>query len=210
MQSKNRMRIGLDFDNTLAGYDHVFSLVGKAIALLPDGFEGGKQAVRQELQRQPDGERAWMRLQGQVYGAYMHQAELIRGAGRFLRTCAERDVDVFIVSHKTQYGHFDPSKVDLRQAALTWMEKEDFFNDSIFSICRRNVYFCDTRSDKVARIVELGCDIFVDDLEEVFREPSFPHNVTRILFGTKVSSSTNDGIRTFGSWNEIERHVFAT
>ena len=56
---------------------------------------------------------------------------------------------------------------DLRVAALRWMESNRFFDATGLGIGRSNVYFEGTRDEKVRRIRELGCDVFVDDLAEV-------------------------------------------
>ena len=48
---------------------------------------------------------------------------------------------------------------------------------------RERVFFEDTRADKIARIKAIGCEVFIDDLEEVFVDPAFPDGIDRILFG---------------------------
>ena len=203
------VRIGLDFDNTLAGYDDVFASAGAALGLLPASFAGCKRDVRETLRSQPEGESAWMRLQGRVYGMHMHEAALIAGADGFLRSCRARGAEVFVVSHKSRFGHFDPDRVDLREAALAWMEAQGFFAADGFGIPRRNVFFADTRAGKVARIAALGCDVVVDDLEEVFREPGFPAGVRKILFDPASGARPESGVLALPSWKDIEAHVFA-
>ena len=44
------MRIGLDFDNTLAQYDHVFAVEAKRGKLIPAQWEGTKKQLRDILQ----------------------------------------------------------------------------------------------------------------------------------------------------------------
>ena len=43
------MRIGLDFDNTLAQYDHVFAVEAKRGKLIPAQWEGTKKQLRNIL-----------------------------------------------------------------------------------------------------------------------------------------------------------------
>ena len=62
------MRIGIDFDNTIITYDEVFRAAAQARGLIEKDFGGSKQAVRDAIRLLPDGELAWQRLQGQVYG----------------------------------------------------------------------------------------------------------------------------------------------
>jgi hypothetical protein len=77
------------------------------------------------------------------------------------------------VSHKTQFANYDTTETDLRKGALKWLDRagSSYGTDRSF---RRDVYFESTRVDKINRIRSLGCTHFIDDLEETFREPSFP------------------------------------
>ena len=117
-------RVGIDFDNTLAGYDHVFVTVAKQFGLLPRRFQGDKRSVKENLMRNPLGEEQWMHLQGQVYGRFMQAAELLPGAREFLSLCRKHDIEIVIVSHKTQFGHYDDSRIDLQNAAMRWMDAQ--------------------------------------------------------------------------------------
>ena len=176
------MRIGIDFDNTIVSYDHVFAAEAKNRGLIPENFSGAKIQIRDQIRTLEDGEIKWQELQGRVYGAGMPQAEMIAGVETFLKECRARNYDVFIVSHKTRYGHHDPERVDLRQAARTWMDRHGFFNKTGFGLQPENLFFETTRTDKVARIKDLGCTLFIDDLFEVFVEEDFPDEVERYLF----------------------------
>src|ERR1700722_16340323 len=101
------MRIGLDFDNTIAGYDAVFPAAARAAGLVPDDFRGGKAELRAHLRTLPEGETDWMRPQGRGYGALMDQAVMMTGLDAFLRRARAEDSELFVVSHKTIHGHFD-------------------------------------------------------------------------------------------------------
>ena len=48
-----------------AGIDHAHA------GLVDAQFSGGKQTLRDRLRRLPEGELAWQKLQGRVYGAHM-------------------------------------------------------------------------------------------------------------------------------------------
>jgi hypothetical protein len=174
------MRIGIDFDNTLIDYDRVFLDAARELGLVPRDFAGSKRAVRDAIRLLPDGELTWQRLQGHVYGAGIGGAVPFAGAGAFLRRCAQDEVTIFIVSHKTRFGHFDPARVDLREAARGWMTAQGFFRAGQ-GLPGDHVYFEDDREHKLARIAALGCTHFIDDLEEVFADPRFPAGVRRIL-----------------------------
>jgi hypothetical protein len=204
----NRKKIGIDFDNTLIGYDEVFVTAGKARKLLQEGFVGSKQQVRDSIRLLPDGEISWQKLQGFVYGKGVSGAVMFDGVADFLRRCRRRDAEVFIVSHKTEYGHYDPLRINLRQAALEWMEARGFFCDQQFGIPRRNVYFGSTRSEKLELVAQIGCTHFIDDLEEVLTDPEFPPGIRRILFGPQASASPKDEFIVCPTWDQVAEAVF--
>ena len=109
------MRIGIDFDNTIITYDEVFRAAARAQGLIEADFDGSKQAVRDAIRLLPDGELTWQKLQGQVYGKGIVDAGTAATAST--ASCggaARRERPVFIVSHKTEFGHYDP---DARQSA---------------------------------------------------------------------------------------------
>src|SRR5215475_9640601 len=81
------LRIGIDFDNTIAGYDHLFLTIARERGLLPESFAGSKKSIRDAIRARPNGELAWTELQGVVYGARMADAEIIAGVTAFLSEC---------------------------------------------------------------------------------------------------------------------------
>lgn len=202
----SRLRIGIDFDNTIISYDDVFCAAAKRGGLVGADFSGGKQAVRDAIRLLPDGELAWQRLQGQVYGKGIGGAKLVAGVEPFLRRAQAEGCAVAIVSHKTEYGHFDPDRVNLRAAALDWMARQGLF-DGGYGIVLQNVHFESTRADKLKRIAALSLTHFVDDLEEVLTDPDFPPHVERILFAEAAQPAAGNYIRCT-SWRDIERRVF--
>src|SRR5712671_6466028 len=199
------MRIGIDFDNTLIDYDEVFRAAARERGLLDRGFAGDKQALRDAIRLLPDGELTWQRLQGRVYGKGIGGAAMCEGADAFLRRCRAAGHAVFVVSHKTEFGHHDPDRVNLREAALGWMETSGFFAPDIYAIPRENVFFETSRAQKLRRIAALKCAYFIDDLEEVLTDPDFPPGVNRLLFGAGGSSS---GVVICSSWQRIAETVF--
>jgi hypothetical protein len=204
------MRIGLDFDNTIIGYADVFLSAAKERQLIASDVHCvSKQAVRDAIRLLPDGEITWQRLQGFVYGRGIRGATMFAGADRFLRRCRAEGHTIFIVSHKTEYGHYDPERVNLREAALGWMAAHGFFRDDGYAIPRANVYFEGTRAEKLRRIALLGCTHFVDDLEEVLSDPEFPPEVTRILFsGEAAPTGRGWDFPVCPTWQRVESVVF--
>ena len=205
------MRIGLDFDNTLACYDKVFPFVARNMGLLPGNWSGGKADIRTFMRNQPQGETYWQRLQGQVYGKYMNRAVLYPEVANFLLRLKARGDEAFIVSHKTEFGHCDPEQVPLRREALRWMQANRFFDSAGFGLAESNVFFENTREAKVKKIADLECDLFIDDLWEVFAEQHFPLNTKKILFGSSTEGQKAAPCELISkSWREIAQHVFGT
>lgn len=201
------MRIGIDFDNTIAGYDALFAALAEdegALSRAP----ANKRELRDALRCRPDGEARWQRLQAAAYGRRMADAELIDGVARFLNACRVAGIDVHIVSHKTRYANNASDGTDLRVAALNWMRAHHFFDDECFGLRPDHVHFNDTRDAKLARIAELDCACFIDDLEEVFAEPGFPATVDRLLFDPAGNGTPCAAVKRFRHWDEIREYVF--
>lgn len=206
------MRIGVDFDNTIAGYDAVFTRLAAEQGLVLEEPCAGKRALRDHLRQRAGGETLWRRLQATAYGERMIEAELMPGVTRFLGACRDRGVTLFIVSHKTRYAAQGDERLDLRQEAHAWMELRGFFDTSGFDIATHHVFFEETRRDKLGRIATLGVSHFIDDLEEVFAEPAFPARVKAILYapGQPCEAAGQDRAKRyarFSDWDQITEHV---
>ena len=205
------MKIGIDFDNTIAGYDRVFAVLAAERGVAP--VDAGKRSVRDALRARGDaGEVEWQRLQAAAYGRRMTEADLIPGVAEFLDACRARGVEVHVVSHKTRYANLDTERVDLRQAALAWMRRRGVIGK--LGLDDGAVHFADTRADKIACIADLGLTHFIDDLEEVFAEPTFPTTVEAILYDPSGALprplERSLKLSTFPRWRDITEHVFAS
>lgn len=197
------MNIGIDFDNTIACYDTLFQEVAINEGILSKKRKiFSKKIIRDHLREENDGEKIWMKLQGLVYGKYMHCATMMPGLANFLFSCKLRNYRIFIVSHKTEFGHFDPEKISLRSEAVKWMDYKKFFDASYFGLDKKNLYFANSRKEKVRIINQLNCDWFIDDLSEVFDELDFPKTTKKILFGINDDKNFEDRI-ILNSWRKI-------
>jgi len=201
------MNIGIDFDNTIACYDALFLKVALKEKLLSGSWgSGSKIKIRDYLRHQNEGEKIWMKLQGLVYGKYMHGAEMMSGFANFILSCKLRNHKVFIVSHKTEYGHYDLERISLRREALKWMNSNRFFDPEYFGIDEKNIFFADTREEKVEKIAHLKCNWFIDDLPDVFKETHFPSKTKKILFGFSEPKHLNDTV-VLESWRKISDKI---
>lgn len=200
------MKIGIDFDNTIACYDRAFAFAARDMGLLAacDGLD--KRAVRERV-RSEAGERVWMRLQGRVYGFYIEQATLFDGFPDFVRAARAAGCSLCIISHKSHRGHFDPDEIDLIDAARGWMHQRGFFDVDGLGFTDAEVGFHASRADKLQAIADAACDVFVDDLLEVLCDAAFPAGCRRVLFAP--SGVGADGLLTVHNWASLTRAVLA-
>ena len=160
-------RLGLDFDNTIACYDTSFHQVAVERGWLEPQEQRSKRQVKEQVLLR-HGNEVWTELQGLVYGSHIHLAEPFEGVLDFVAGAREQGWEVIVVSHKTRYPVVGVAH-DLHRAARDWLRLRGFFEAGVAA-----VYFEPTRELKVRRVAELGCEIFVDDLAEVFLDPGFP------------------------------------
>ena len=199
------MLIGIDFDNTIAKYDEVFIEVAVSKNLIDSKWHGSKKSLKKIILSFPDGDKKWMSLQGKVYGKFMKKADLMPDFKNFLLHCKLEKINLCVVSHKTEYGHFDSSKTNLRKEAMKWMAFKNLFDPSQSPLKKEDIYFAETRSKKVTKINELKCDYFIDDLNEVFQENHFSKKVKKILFDDHV---LNKKVISLSDWKNINSHFF--
>jgi len=198
--------ISIDLDNTIACYDAVFSNVAVAMELIDPGADLSKSEIKQQVVERFD-DREWQRLQGKVYGKYMHTAEVFPGFMEFLLLARLRGEELAIVSHKTEYGHFDEEKFSLRKEAADWLKAKGITGRDSNNIHEDNLYFCDTREAKVEKINALGSDALIDDLSEILEHSELESRISRILFAPGNARSRGD-IPSLSSWREISSKFF--
>ena len=200
--------VGIDLDNTLADYDGVFGEVGATLGMLPRAYrDRSKHEIKTYLTATEGGETAWMRLQGQVYGRYMGLARPYAGVAAFFAAAAQANARIAVVSHRTQYGHFDETRADLRTAARDWLEGNGFLDGRLGQkIAPADLHFEATRASKIARIREIGCAVFIDDLAEVLLDAEFPA-ATRAIWFRAEDRADEHALEGFGDWHSIAKAV---
>ncbi len=199
------MAIGIDLDNTVICYDELFLSHARDLHLVGKDFRGGKRALRDYIKTLEGGEEAWRRLQGEVYGVGITRAKLFPGVFRFLWRCHRRGLSVDIVSHKTEYGHFDNTGVSLREAATTFLEDRGLLcvgQDSFL----RSVKFFPSQKEKVTDINSHAYDWFIDDLPEILNHPLLIDGPKKIGFSPDGQAPFDSVIKCV-SWLEIEGHI---
>jgi hypothetical protein len=202
--------LGIDLDNTIVDYDALVWEVASQRGLIGPDHAHSKKAVRDSIQRLPEGDLHWRRVQAVVYGDRMREARLMPGVGDLMLTCKRQAIPVYIISHKTEFSNLGESDANFHAAALAWLESFGFFDANVFGLERGNVSFHDTREEKIRRIETSRVTHFVDDLDALFHAPLFPSAVVRIHFAPHGQLSDDPMIHSFASWGEIAEYLFSS
>ncbi len=203
-----RFVIGVDFDNTIACYDNAFSVVAHELSLMDLPISLSKSQVKEVVFARPGGDVDWQMLQGQVYGKYIHLATVFPGFVEFVCRSKLNGHSVFIVSHKSEYGHFDNTRVNLRDAALSWMTHNRIIGSDGTALIKSEIFFESTLREKLDRIRSLECTHFIDDLAEVLEDPTFSNRTERFLFAPAGSVNSQAGLSVETSWRILAHRLF--
>lgn len=173
------MRIGLDFDNTIVCYDQAISLLAEELFELPPELPRTKLALRDFL-RTAGREPEWTAFQGELYGPGMRHAQPFENAIETMLHLVTAGHELVIVSHRSRLPYAGEPH-DLHAAARGWVA-ERLQCSGLFNEGNGSVNFLESRQEKVARIAELGCQAFLDDLPEVLADANLPASAVGILF----------------------------
>lgn len=199
------MIIGLDFDNTIVCYDAIFHCEAVRRGLIAPAVPIDKTSVRDAIRRSGK-EARWTELQGDVYGPLINGASPYDGCIDFIKACRRRQINVRIISHKSQFP-YGGQGYDLRAAALSWLNLQGIIAGELLG--KGDVYFEATREAKMARIARERCGLFIDDLPEFLIDPAFPSRVSRVLFDPAGRAIADVRYQTVASWREVADVVFA-
>jgi hypothetical protein len=197
------MRIGIDFDNTIACYDGVFHAAALERGLIPADVGRDKNSVRDHLNGS-DRKNDFTELQGYVYGARMDLVAPYPGFAEFITAARKAGHTLFIVSHKTRHPMLGP-KHDMHAAARGFLTARGLVGNDDSQIDPKSVFFELTKQDKVARAAALRCEVFIDDLPEILAMPGFPDGMRRILFDpeNQLENASDHPATRRSSWAAI-------
>ncbi len=203
--TKEPLRIGVDFDNTIVSYDNLFHKAALGLGLIPADLPKNKGAVRDYLRR-IDREDEWTKLQGTVYGARMAEAEIFPGAMEFFGTCREWGATLFIISHKTKSPYLGPD-YDLHQSARDWIQGHGLYDPKRTTLTPDHVFFELSKEAKLERILQNRCSVFLDDLPEFLALPDFPEQTERVLFDPAGTTAPDPLFSIVRSWDDFSALV---
>ncbi len=192
------MRIGLDFDNTIACYDREIARLAEEIFELPDTVAMTKLGLREYL-RKENREQEWTAFQGELYGPGMRYAEVYEGAIEVMLELEAAGHELFVISHRSKTPYAGPA-YDLHASAKTWLKKA-VQNYGLLN--NEHVFFLETRSEKIQIIRNMSCDVFLDDLPEVLEASEFPVVTQGILFAPNGVYGQSQKHTTICSWKSL-------
>lgn len=194
------MRIGLDFDNTIACYDQAIAVLAEEVLELPEELPRTKLALRDFL-RSAGREPEWTAFQGELYGPGMRYAKPFEGAIDAMQQLVVAGHDLMIISHRSSRPYTGPP-YDLHEAARDWIT-ENLGSNGLFKGETSSINFLETRKEKLACIFDLDCQVFIDDLPEVLQEQDFPATTLGILFDPSAASLSHSMHTRISKWPEV-------
>ena len=132
------MIVGFDFDNTIINYENSFKELALKKKIISSKINQDKKSIRDYL-RKHNKEKEWTILQGEVYGKYIMKAKIYEGVLDIFQWLTIKKNKIYIISHKTQFPYLG-KKVDLRQSALNWINKNILINDKNIKLSKNNFF----------------------------------------------------------------------
>jgi hypothetical protein len=201
---RKKIRIGIDFDNTIVNYDNLF----KKAALHTkwsdkDSLGETKATIKSTLFSVDGNDLRWQELQAILYGILIKEARPFSGVVETLKYFSlDKNIELFIVSHKTKYSSFSKDITFIDKAVL-WLAE----NKISEFVSEKNTYFAPDRDEKIKIIASLNLNYFIDDLIEVLEDKNFP-DIKRILFTNENVVPVNSGIVILNSWEKIKEKIY--
>lgn len=197
------MKIGIDFDNTIACYDDFFRELAEDRDIPIRDGETPKQCIKNAIVSKKNGNLEWSLLQAETYGSKIHSAKVFSGFFEFLDLALSKNHTIKIISHKTLFPSVG-ERVNLHEAATSWLRDKGLLREGFLS--RADCFFETSLQKKVERIKSQNCSYFIDDMEQVLLHPCFPRGTKRILFGKSHSSLTH-----YSNWKKtasiLSQHI---
>jgi hypothetical protein len=200
--------IGIDLDNTIINFDRLIFSVSYDLQYIDKNIPRNKTAIRDRIWTLPDGDFKWQKVQSIVYGSKITEAGLFPGVRRFLKQTVKKKIPVYIVSHKKLFTGKSDSGINLRDKAREFLSLNSVSGDKGGFIPQKDVYFENSREDKIRRIIKLKCTHFIDDLPETFAHVMFPRETVRILFDPHAVYQNPVDVNIMGSWKNIYDYFY--
>ena len=140
-------------------------------------------------------------MQSEIYGKRILEAKPTFGIIEFLKKITKKNIELFIVSHKTKYPYKGP-KYNLHDAANNWLSTHDFFNKDYLGFSIERIFFEESKENKVKKIKELKCTHYIDDLPEILNLIDF--ECSKILYDPQKNHKEEKKFKRIENWNELD------
>ena len=196
--------VGIDFDNTLVNYDKSFYDLAIEKKLVPVSLPKSKNAVRNFL-KENGKEKEFTIMQGEIYGPRILQAQPSQGSIKAIQAMHKLGFNVFIVSHKTRFPYEGP-KFDLHDSARKWLNHFSFSSSIGANINQKNIFFNESKEEKIEKLHNLKCDFFIDDLPEIL--DLINNTVRKILYSRNYEKFKSKYDFVSNDWQLIEKYLY--
>ena len=198
------MIVGIDLDNTIIKYDNAFIEAAKFLNINIPGGETNKIDLKKYCNSLNEGELIWQKIQGLAYGKLLiKNAKLYTGVKRFIWRLKNKGHIIKIISHKTKFGHFDEEKNSLREIASEFLKNNKIISYDYPLV--NDVFFLNTRNEKVDKIVSEKIEIFIDDLKEVIFDLKEFSQIKTLHFDENYRGLNSEEIKS--DWQQIDNLI---
>tara|TARA_B110000285_G_scaffold226007_1_gene285071 strand:+ start:293 stop:880 length:588 start_codon:yes stop_codon:yes gene_type:complete len=187
-----QIKIGIDLDNTIINYHNSFKKYLRERRILLKNIN--KEKVK-FIANNNSKIKNWTEAQEEIYGKYIVFAKLFKFFEEFEKFALNKNMKLYIVSHKTKYSQFS-KKYNLHTQSNKWIKK-NIIKD------KYQIFYVNTINEKIKQIAKIKPNYFIDDLLEVFDNKNFPKNVKKIHF----SKTKNEKILTLNNWRKIKKYI---
>jgi hypothetical protein len=194
-------RFGFDLDNTIIDY----GISAEKYCLNAKIPKQEKVTnLRSYLRKIDPSDLKWQEAQSWIYIDGLQYAKLNEGIEDLCVYLLSKNIDVFIVSHKTNKTQDRFGGRDLFSPAVNWIQHSNIKN---FFDINENIYFMPTRDAKIQKIEQLDLDWFVDDLLEVLLDKNFPPHTTKYLLADEEIPELSASIDVVGNFSLIKEKL---
>lgn len=179
------LKIAIDLDNTLINYESVFPLAASE-ENLPSSISS-KEDIKRYLSSSSDSHSVWLRIQGKVYGEFIHRITPDKSLLDALQTLY-RNNELILVSHKTQVSFCQ--RYNLIQEAGNWLNRH-----RIHSFFHGIQYF-PSKEEKMDWINNQSFDVVIDDLQDILEQLQTPIKI-------HFSQNTEGSFIALNQWSNI-------
>lgn len=194
-------RFGFDLDNTIIDY-------GISVEKYCLNAKIPKQekitSLRSYLRQIDPSDSKWQEAQSWIYIDGLKFAKLNKGIEDLCVYLLNKNINVFIVSHKTNKTQDRFGGRDLFSPAVNWIQHSNIKN---FFDINENIYFMPTRDAKIQKIEQLDLNWFVDDLLEVLLDKNFPPHTTKYLLADEEIPEVSANIDVVGNFSLIKEKL---